>query len=267
MSVPKVIHYCWFGHGELPETAQKSIETWKAYAPEFEIKRWDESNIDIGECEFAREAYSAKKWAFVSDFVRFKVLYEHGGIYMDVGSELIRDLSPLLKFAPFSAIESSTKTVSTGLVACCEAASPVVGEVLAKYRSLHFVDTPEFLRSHTVNEIFTSVFEKSGYARVDEMQRVLSWTLLPCEYFDPPLGFKGHRITQNTFSVHRGSASWAEPKYQFKKVIERKISPFVGRRLAQIVGRVAGEVNQEGLVQGLKNCIAVSKNLIGKDRS
>lgn len=36
--IPKIIHYCWFGRGPLPELAQKCIASWKKYLPDYEIK-------------------------------------------------------------------------------------------------------------------------------------------------------------------------------------------------------------------------------------
>lgn len=80
--IPRVIHYCWFGGNELPESAVKCIESWKKYCPDYEIKEWNESNFDINECDYVREAYEAKRWAFVSDYARFKILYENGGVYL-----------------------------------------------------------------------------------------------------------------------------------------------------------------------------------------
>lgn len=93
-----IIHYCWFGGGLLTETAKQSLASWDRFAPGFEIKRWDESNSPINDCDFVRSAYEAGRWAFVADYVRFWVLYHHGGIYMDVGSELIKDISPLMRY-------------------------------------------------------------------------------------------------------------------------------------------------------------------------
>ena len=67
MSIPKKIHYCWFGRNPLPESAKKCIESWKKYCPEYEIIEWNEDNFDLTENRYAREAYEQKKWAFVSD--------------------------------------------------------------------------------------------------------------------------------------------------------------------------------------------------------
>ena len=77
--IPKIIHYCWFGRRPLPELAQKCIASWQKFLPDYEIKRWDESNFDLNACAYVQEAYHAKRWAFVSDYARFAILYQYGG--------------------------------------------------------------------------------------------------------------------------------------------------------------------------------------------
>ena len=81
--IPKKIHYCWFGGNPLPENAKKYIETWKKYCPDYKIIEWNENNFDVNQNQYCREAYEAKKWAFVSDYARFWILYKHGGIYFE----------------------------------------------------------------------------------------------------------------------------------------------------------------------------------------
>lgn len=103
--IPKIIHYCWFGGNPLPELAVKCIESWKKYCPDYEIKRWDESNFDLNCCDYVKEAYQAKKWAFVSDYVRFKVLYDEGGLYFDTDVELIKSIDDILAHGPFMGVE------------------------------------------------------------------------------------------------------------------------------------------------------------------
>ena len=93
--IPKVIHYCWFGHHPLSPLAKKCMKSWKRYFPDYEIKEWNEGNFDLSYCDYVREAYEAKKWAFVSDYARLKIVYEQGGIYMDVDVELIKPLDEL----------------------------------------------------------------------------------------------------------------------------------------------------------------------------
>ena len=95
--IPKIIHYCWFGGNLLPELAQKCIESWKVYLPDYKIKEWNESNFDLNCCTYVKEAYEAKKWAFVSDYARFWILYTYGGLYFDTDVEVIKDMSDIIK--------------------------------------------------------------------------------------------------------------------------------------------------------------------------
>ena len=85
--IPKKIHYCWFGKGKMPALAEKCLKSWKKYCPQYKIVCHNEENFDVTENRYAREAYEAGKWAFVSDYVRLKVLYEEGGIYLDTDVE------------------------------------------------------------------------------------------------------------------------------------------------------------------------------------
>ena len=79
----KIIHYCWFGGKPLPKLAKKCIKSWKKFLPDFEIREWNETNFDINITKFSKQAYDAKKWAFVSDVARIYALKNYGGIYFD----------------------------------------------------------------------------------------------------------------------------------------------------------------------------------------
>ena len=97
----KYIHYCWFGGKPLPKLANKCIESWKKFLPDFEIIRWDESNVDLNECPFIKEAYDNKAWAFVADYARTRALKEMGGIYFDTDMEVTKNIDNLLKKGSF----------------------------------------------------------------------------------------------------------------------------------------------------------------------
>ena len=104
--IPKIIHYCWFGGNPLPKSAIKCIESWKKYLPDYEIKEWNESNFDFSKCAYAREAAEKKKWAFVSDYARFKILYQYGGLYFDTDVEVIKPLDDIIAAGPFMGAEN-----------------------------------------------------------------------------------------------------------------------------------------------------------------
>lgn len=135
--IPKIIHYCWFGENPLPELAQKCIASWEKYCPDYEIKEWNENNFDLNGCAFVKEAYEAKKWAFVSDFARLKIIYEEGGIYLDTDVEILKSFDTLLGNKCFLGEETSG-FVATGLGFGAEKYNPIIKELLEMYIGKHF---------------------------------------------------------------------------------------------------------------------------------
>ena len=103
--IPKIIHYCWFGGNPKPESVKRYIESWHRYCPDYKICEWNESNFDIHENDYCREAYEAKKWAFVADMARLVVLEKYGGIYMDTDVEVVRPFDNLLTYGAFMCFE------------------------------------------------------------------------------------------------------------------------------------------------------------------
>ena len=103
--IPKKIHYCWFGHNPLPESARKCIASWCKYLPDYEIIEWNEDNFDVYQIQYTAEAYQTKKYAFVSDYARFKILFEHGGLYFDTDVEVIRSFDDIVSKGSFLGFE------------------------------------------------------------------------------------------------------------------------------------------------------------------
>ncbi|WP_050408901.1 glycosyltransferase family 32 protein [Massilia sp. NR 4-1] len=132
--IPKVIHYCWFGQGKLNALHQRCIDSWRRLCPEYEIRLWNEGNSDLDN-DYCRAAIARKKWAFVSDWVRFDVLYRHGGIYLDTDMELIRSLDPVTAQAHCVLARESATVVGTAFLA-----SPAGDPVMAAARQLILAD-------------------------------------------------------------------------------------------------------------------------------
>ena len=104
--IPKVIHYCWFGHHPLSPLAKKCMKSWKRYFPDYEIKEWNERNFDVNIIPYVKEAYEAKRYAFVSDYARFWILYRYGGIYFDTDVEVIRPMTDIIERGAFMGCET-----------------------------------------------------------------------------------------------------------------------------------------------------------------
>jgi len=134
--IPKVIHYCWFGDGQMSALHQRCIDSWRKFCPDYEIRLWNESNSDIDNA-YCKESLIQKKWAFIADWVRFDVLARHGGIYLDTDVELIRPLDETLTHRGCIIARESRDSIGTGFIAC-EPGDPV----MASARQLMLEDLP-----------------------------------------------------------------------------------------------------------------------------
>lgn len=113
MSIPRVIHYCWFGRGEKSELMQRCISSWKEHCPDYEIIEWNEDNFDVNFCPYAAKAYAEHRWGFMTDAARLMIIYQNGGIYLDTDVELIRPLDDLLDCEAWFAYGTGTE-INTG---------------------------------------------------------------------------------------------------------------------------------------------------------
>lgn len=133
--IPKTIHYCWFGRGELPELAKKCIASWEKHCPDFEIIQWNEDNFDVESKPYTRWCYEQKKYAFLSDYVRLSVIHRHGGVYFDTDVEVLRPLSKLMEYPAFFGFENE-ECINTGCGFGAEAGHPAVAAMLDQYDRL-----------------------------------------------------------------------------------------------------------------------------------
>lgn len=216
--IPKVIHYCWFGYKKLPSNAKKYIRTWKRYCPDYEIKEWNESNFDLNCCKFVRQAYDNRSWAFVSDYARLKVVYDHGGIYLDTDVELLKNLDFLLDTAFFAGIGQVESLCATGLGYGAEAGNPVVKRMMETYESMEFdPKEKEKIACPFINDM---VIKSFGYKLDDEVVNINGMTILPPRYMDPlSPGDSKNLLCDDTISIHHYSASWTSASNRLKRKI------------------------------------------------
>lgn len=208
MSIPKVIHYCWFGKGKMPPIAEKCIKSWKKYCPDYEIICWNEDNFDISRNKYAKEAYDAKKWAFVSDYARLKVLYDEGGIYMDTDVELIKPLDDLIEKGGYMGFDDNG-VISTGLGFACEKENELVGILLADYDDISFVRPDGSYDITPCPDRNTKTMVKLGFDVNVKDQTFMGIHMLPEDYLCPMKYYTGKKvITENTYSIHHFCASW-----------------------------------------------------------
>ena len=208
MSIPKVIYYCWFGKGKMPRLAEKCIQSWKKYCPDYKIVCLSEENFDITQNKYAKEAYAAGKWAFVSDYARLKILYDNGGIYFDTDVELIKPLDKLIEESGYMGFDENG-IASTGLGFACEKGNELVGALLKDYEDISFMLPDGTYDLTPCPDRNTKTLIKLGMDINNKDQVFMGIRMLPEDYLCPLKYYTGKKIiTPNTYSIHHFSASW-----------------------------------------------------------
>ena len=153
--IPKIIHYCWFGKNLLPKSAKECIASWKKFFPDYEIKEWNEDNFNINITTYTAEAYKAKKYAFVSDYARFWILYNYGGLYFDTDVEVLKPMDDIMAKGGFMGMEkaegstldnfdNNTILIAPGLGLAVEKGHTFYKEILEIYNKKHFINAIMF---------------------------------------------------------------------------------------------------------------------------
>lgn len=234
--IPKIIHYCWFGRNPLPPLAEKCIASWKKFLPDYEIKEWNESNFDVNAILYTKEAYEAKKYAFVSDYARFKILYEEGGLYFDTDVEIIAPLDDIIERGPFMGREqlpygaTADSAVASGLGLGVNpglglGVNPGLGlykELIDLYQPLHFIRKDGSQNLKTVVQYTSELLNKHGLKNNQEIQFVAGIYIYPSEYFSPKnMTSEKITITSNTRTIHHYMASWGTKRPKIQKILRK----------------------------------------------
>ena len=210
--IPRKIHYCWFGGNPLPPLAEKCISSWKKFCPGFDIIRWDEQNFDFSSAPlYVQQAYEQKKWAFVTDYVRLQVVYEHGGIYLDTDVELRKPLDPLLDNRAYFGFEDG-KNVNTGLGFGAEQGHPILKELMDDYEGAAFVLPDGSFDQTPCPQRNTEVFLRHGLKQDDSMQVLNNGVRILPSRFLCPIDNRTRKMhkTKEMISIHHYSASWQD---------------------------------------------------------
>lgn len=236
--IPRTIHYCWFGHGEKPKLAQKCIASWKKYCPDYEIIEWNEDNFDVYMNGYTKMCYENRKYAFLSDYVRLHVVYQHGGIYFDTDVELLRNTDFLLDSTAFFGFETDgvrktddhEPSMNLGWVASGLGFGSVSGGVALQAMLEEYAALTD--GEHGVigcPRLNTKALSKLGLKRDGTYQEFPWGIVYPMEYFNPYESATGRlNRTKNTVSVHWYMGSALTTKQRIRSVIGRPLHRIFG---------------------------------------
>lgn len=270
--IPKVIHYCWFGGAALSDKETACIDSWKKFLPDYEIRRWDESNFNVSANRYAKEAYDRKKWAFVSDYARFKILYEYGGLYFDTDVELIKPIDDIIEKGAFFGLErtnnaSCYNAIAPGLGMGAEKGNAIYREILDYFEKASFINPDGSDNTTTIVHTVTEIFSRHGFSSSENIQVIHDIYLYPPEYFAPMEYYTGDLfITENTRSIHHYAASWFTPEQKRLLETQHKLIRIFGRKAGKALGDVYGVFARayvKAKNKGLKYTFSYYVKLIG----
>ena len=252
--IPRKIHYFWIGGNPKPESVLYCIESWKKYCPDYEIIEWNEINYDFTKNEYMRQAYEAKKWAFVTDYARLDIIYTYGGIYFDTDVELIKPLDSVLNYNGFMGFDQTTEKdhyVATGLGFGMEPRHQILREMMADYEKMQSNREGGAIKYVPCPYLNTQVLRRYGLENEDRDQMIqnimvfASDVLCPKSYNTLQL-----RITERTLSIHHFDGTWQDSKEKRRHQMTTEINRFFGVKAGSIINKGLGNI--EYFIQAVK---------------
>ncbi|WP_295914126.1 glycosyltransferase [uncultured Bartonella sp.] len=215
--LPKRLFYVWFGD-DMPADVHACIQTWKLAMPDYEIikigeekSEWFDFKAALEQCQWLKAIYDRKLWAYVADYVRMKVLYNHGGIYLDTDVTASKSFDPLTSESLFMGFQSPTEV--NGAILGGIKHHPFLKSMLDYYEKNEIFKGPR----HLLPEIMTYILKRDyNFApfdsrRAPDVTRLSDIIIYPEETFYPfryDEKFTDKCITKNNFCIHWWKGSW-----------------------------------------------------------
>ncbi|WLR49137.1 capsular polysaccharide synthesis protein [Halobacillus litoralis] len=226
--IPKVIHYCWFGGKEKPSIVKECIDSWHKSLSEYKIIEWNETNFDIHSNQYIKEAYEAKKFAFVSDYVRLYALFHVGGIYLDTDVKVFKAFDDLLLEEAFWGFEQEEYIATSTFGA--RKGYPFIKEFMELYHKRNFLKNNGDVDDFTNVAMVTKLLTNRGLVRNGKQQSIEGvGTVYPQEYFSPYDYINCRDLqSEGTYAMHLFYQSWLPKSTRVKKNIKKTLSRVIG---------------------------------------
>ncbi len=194
----KEIHAIWLGD-RMPPLAHACIDDWSKQGYDYTL--WTESDENVIEwidsCSFAKACYKRKLYAFVSDYLRLKILQSKGGLYLDTDVTIRRDPFPLFENTRFSVGYENGEFLGTASI-YAEKDSAILSTLIDFYEK-DIWHTPLYIGPQILTHL---VIDK-------DLRKVEDCTLYPVEYFynyqQEPMSFV---TSKDSYLVHWFQHSW-----------------------------------------------------------
>lgn len=227
--IPRIIHYCWFGRGEKPKKIAACMRSWEKKLGEgYRFMEWNESNFDLKQSRYAREAYEAKKYAFVSDYVRLYALYHHGGIYLDTDVEVLRPLDELLTHDAFSGFEDE-RFLQSGTMGAVKG-HPWIKKLLDDYEKRTFLLPDGTYDMLTNTAVISGLSKSDGLLLNGKHQKLDNGVVFYPRVFFSPYDYinGGSYLTDESYTIHHFAQSWLPAHVRLRSGVKRLASRIIG---------------------------------------
>lgn len=230
-NIPHIIHYCWFGSTKKPKEVQAFIDGWKVKLPDYTFMEWNEGNCNLGnEIDYVKEAYEAKKYAFVSDYIRVKKLVEYGGIYLDTDVRIVRRFDKLLDKHDLVIGFQGAGNLGTAFMASIPW-HPLFQSFMESYGERHFVKEDGSFDLTSINVAIDPFFIDRGLKIDEDRYQKLPGKIgvYPTECFCAFNIDDWHpEPTKRTYTIHYMASSWHPKKQLFKISLIKAIQKLIG---------------------------------------
>ncbi len=214
--IEKKIHCFWFSGEEKPEDYQRCIDSWKRICPDYEIIEWNAQNYDCRKTPFMAQALEKRKWAFVSDYARLDVVYNYGGIYLDMDVELLKRPDAWLKFDAFFNF-GTQHDIDLGSGFGSVRNNPFIGQLLELYSGQNFCDQDgmPMVWKYVQPVYIRDAFRSRGIRLDGSMQLVDDMLILPRRYHTPvdDFLFDNYVQSEDTVGIHHYNAGWCSTQF------------------------------------------------------
>lgn len=257
--IPKRIFYVW-GYGEKKsQIANICIENWRMMLPDYDIievnektPEWFDFDYEYNNNLWFKTVYDLKMWAYVSDYIRCKVLYDYGGIYFDTDVTVYKDLSPLLNDKMF--IGNVRNNHPELAIIGAEKKHPYLADLLEFYKEKIW-KSPAYI----IVAVFMEILENKYQLRYStkEICGNDQIKIYPPEYISPyhyGEEFSHNLITENTYTVHWENASWINKKNLFFLSNKHRIPLKVLLKQIEFIEKVDKNANKKVEVKCVGKC-------------
>lgn len=219
--IPKIIHYFWFSKEEKPESVKMCIESWRHFCPDYELIEWNADTFDVTCNDFAYEAFQQRKWAYVSDYARLAVVYQHGGIYLDSDVRLFKGVDSLLHndffigYGPIRDVEAAVFGAKKGC------------DILAKMMEIYQDRTFDLYESMTLENLqpmlLARFLETQGFVIDGKYLQRNGVTIYPRDLFSAKNWFTyEYEMTDTAIGIHECVGGWNSSKGKSRKQIRKE---------------------------------------------